>query len=518
MAGGIQADSSKLTRREALGVIGGMVAGTAFSTNATGARERKERSVETRRATPGGEASPDEVQPIRGKGPNILMIMSDQHRADWLGCAGADWVRTPNLDSLLSEGVLFRQAICNYPLCAPSRAALASGLRASQVGVMGNNYIYPYHVPTYYQALRAAGYRVGCVGKTDLHKRDHWEGENGDRPLMYHLGFTDPYELEGKQTGASDHGKPACPYQHYLVKKGLFDKFSHDYNVARKEYPRRYGADSILPLDAYEDAFIGDHACEFLETVSEESPWHYFVSFVGPHNPWDAPKEYADRYRAAEMPEAIADPMEDKPARHTKAAERHKDMTRDDLVNAMRQYAGMITLIDDYVGRMLGILEKRGMREDTVIIYCSDHGEMMGDHGLFFKSWFYEASVRVPLLISGPGISARGMSDALVELYDLAPTCVELGQAESQGKMTAKSLVPLLRGEQTSIRDYQISEMKGERMIFDGRYKMIEDSRGPSELYDLEADPKELRNLVEAEAERAQRMSGILADVLASES
>jgi len=193
-------------------------------------------------------------------------------------------------------------------------------------------------------------------------------------------------------------------------------------------------------------------------------------------------------------------------------------MTRDDLVNAMRQYAGMITLIDDYVGRMLGILEKRGMREDTVIIYCSDHGEMMGDHGLFFKSWFYEASVRVPLLISGPGISARGMSDALVELYDLAPTCLELGQAESAGKMTAKSLVPLLRGEKASIRDHQISEMKGERMIFDGRYKMIEDSRGPSELYDLEVDPKELRNPIEAEAERAQRMSRILADVLASES
>jgi arylsulfatase len=109
------------------------------------------------------------------------------------------------------------------------------------------------------------------------------------------------------------------------------------------------------------------------------------------------------------------------------------------------------------------------------------------------------------------------MSDALVELYDLAPTCLELGQAESPGKMTAKSLVPLLRGETTSLRDYQISEMKGSRMIFDGRYKMIEDSRGPSELYDLEADPKELRNLVEAEAERAQRMSGVLANTLAIE-
>ena len=445
------------------------------------------------------------------------MIMSDQHRADWLGCAGADWVETPHIDSLLKDGVLFRQAICNYPLCAPSRAALASGLRASHVGVMANDYIYPYHVPTYYQALRAAGYRVGCVGKTDLHKRDHWEGENGDRPLMYHLGFTDPYELEGKQTAAGDHGGPACPYQHYLVKKGLFEKFSHDYNVARKEYPRRYGADSVLPLDAYEDAFVGNHACGFLETVSDESPWHYFVSFVGPHNPWDAPKEYTDKYRNADMPEAIVDSPDGKSKKFVRAAERHKDMTREDLVTSMRHYAGMITLIDDYVGRMLAVLERRGMRENTVVMYCSDHGEMMGDHGLFYKSWFYEASVKVPLLISGPGVTARGMSDELVELHDLAPTCLEMAGAAALGPMTAKSLVPLLQGENGSIRDCQISEMKRSRMIFDGRYKMVEEDAGPSELYDLEADPNELSNLVQAEATRAKRMSSVLREMLAAE-
>ena len=465
----------------------------------------------------GGEVGPDDVKPIRGKGPNILMIMSDQHRADWLGCAGADWVNTPHIDSLLKEGLLFRRAICNFPLCAPSRAALASGLRAGRAGVMGNEYIYPYNVPTYYQALRAAGYRVGCVGKTDLHKKDHWEGENGDRPLMYHLGFTDPYELEGKQTAAIDHGKPACPYQHYLVKEGLFEKFSHDYNVARKEYPRRYGADSVLPLEAYEDAFVGNHACRFLETVSDESPWHYFVSFVGPHNPWDAPKEYADKYRNAKMPEAIADSPENKSEKFARVAARHKDMTRDDLVNSMRHYAGMITLIDDYVGGMLDMLEKRGMRENTVIIYCSDHGEMMGDHGLFFKSWFYEASVRVPLLVSGPGVKARGTSDALVELHDLAPTCLEMAQAEALGAMTAKSLVPLLRGENESTRDCQISEMRGSRMVFDGRYKMIEESAGPVELYDLEADPKELSNVARKEPQRAARMGQLLADILQAE-
>ncbi len=464
------------------------------------------------------QRTPDDVQPIRGKGPNILMIMADQHRWDWVGCAGAEWVKTPNIDSLAREGVRFRRAMANYPLCAPSRACLASGLRASEVGVMGNDYIYPYDVPTYYQALRAAGYRVGCVGKTDLHKKDHWEGENGDRPLMYHLGFTDPYELEGKQTAAGDHGRLACPYQRYLMGRGLFEKFSDDYMRARREYPRRYGADSILPLEAYEDAFVGNCACEFLENVSGGSPWHYFVSFVGPHDPWDAPKKYADMYRSAQMPEAIEDPMVEKPEWHRERRRRHDRMTRGNLLTAMRQYAGMITLIDDYVGKMLRVLEERGMRENTLVIYCSDHGEMMGDHGCFGKSFFYEPSVRVPLILSGAGVTARGLSDELVELYDLAPTCLEVAQADSSGKMTAKSLVPLLRGEKVALRDYQVSEMRdSHRMIFDGRYKMVEVEGAPVELYDLAADAREVSNLVRKESGRGEEMSRTLAGILDNE-
>ena len=198
-----------------------------------------------------------DVKPIRNDGPNVLMVMADQHRSDWMGCAGAEWVHTPHLDALAERGTRFTRAACNSPLCAPSRATLASGRRCSDIGVMNNGHLFPYDVPTYYQHLRAAGYRVGCVGKTDLHKIDHWEGVHGDRPLMQHLGFTDATETEGKMSAGQmwDDG-PVCPYQHYLAKRGLLERFVEDYSHTRKGQPTWYAADSVLPAEAFHDEWI----------------------------------------------------------------------------------------------------------------------------------------------------------------------------------------------------------------------------------------------------------------------
>ncbi len=491
-----------LSRRQAIGAMGAVLAGTTMPP--FGARTRRPR-------VPGenllSQWSQKENPIIRGRGPNILMIMADQHRADWLGCAGAAWVKTPNIDALLSRGVLFTRAVCTFPLCAPSRSSLTSGLRPSALNVLSNNDYYPIDVPTYYQGLRRSGYRVGMVGKSDLHKQDHWEGRNGDRPLMYHLGFTDPYELEGKETAASRSFEPLCPYTHFLAERGLLTKLREDYTITRKKYPYNFGAESVLPLDAFEDVFIGQHACKFLETVSTETPWHYYVSFVGPHSPWDAPKEYFNLYRDADMPEAIIDPGQ------------KGKFKREDLEVSMRHYAAMITLIDDYVGKMTDILKKRGIFYDTVVMFCSDHGEMLGDHGRFDKNQFYESSVRIPLIISGSGVKARGKSDALVELYDLAPTCLDFAQVEPLGRMTAKSLLPILTRREDSVRKIQISERAGDRMVFDGRYKALVDYEGnPKVLYDLENDPHELNNIVEKESERAQKLARALMAQLEKES
>ncbi len=508
----LRKEGLRMDRRQLLGLCGGALAGSSLIGSFAQTPQGSEKGAG--RTMPGTKPLRNSVEPIRGKGPNILMIMSDQHRADWMGCVGAEWVKTPNLDALAARGVRFTNAVCNSPVCAPSRAALASGLRCSDVGVLGNNDLYPYNVPTYYQALRLAGYRIGCVGKTDLHKRDHWEGRNGDRPLMYHLGFTDPTETEGKQSAARDWGEPVCPYQHYLTDNGLFETFVNDYGE-RGRHPACYAADSALPLHAFHDDFIGRIAAEFLENVSDESPWHYFVSFVGPHNPWDPPKEYGDMYRGAKMPAAIQDPMDGKPRFHRKRQEKEsRGLTPEALAETMRKYSGMVTLNDHHIGRFVEVLERRGMLENTVIMYCADHGEMMGDHGMFHKSVYYEASVRIPLIVCGPGITARGDSDALVELFDLAPTALALAKAEPLGEMTGGSLMPLLRGESQKQRDYQLSELARSRMVFDGRYKFIERPGDVDQLYDLAEDPKELINLAENDPNRVSKMREMLEDEL----
>ena len=432
---------------------------------------------------------------VRSDGPNILLIMSDQHRADWLGCAGADWVRTPNIDQLAKRGVRFTMATCDSPVCAPSRSALASGQRCSTIGVLSNHDLYPVDVPTYYQVLRAAGYRVGCVGKTDLHKIDHWEGAQGNRPIMYHLGFTDPMETEGKQSAGRYAMQGVCPYTHYLVENGLAKIFYEDYESRRQIWS---SGDSALPLHAYHDDFVGRNACRFLQTVTDETPWHYFVSFVGPHNPWDAPKEYSSRYRPEDMPaeRAIQDQMEDKPQIHRARHDEHsRDLTRERLASAMLHYSGMVSLIDDYVGSFVGILKERGLYRDTVIIYSSDHGEMMGDHGMFAKSTYFEQALRIPLLIAGPAIKTREPTDALVQLSDLAPTILELAGLGCPGNPQGQSLVPVLRGEAENARECQVSELADSRMLFDGRYKLAEHDNDQGELYDLKEDPCELRNL-----------------------
>ncbi|MCX7015710.1 MAG: sulfatase-like hydrolase/transferase, partial [Candidatus Sumerlaeota bacterium] len=197
-----------------------------------------------------------------------------------------------------------------------------------------------------------------------------------------------------------------CPYQHHLAERGLAEAFQQDY--ARRSH-ELCADDSVLPLDAFHDAFIGERACEFLETIPAEAPWHYFVSFVGPHNPWDAPKEYSARYNVEKMPaeRAIRDSLDGKPLRQKQRQALHDRRLDTSLLRRIwRQYAGAITLIDDYVGRFVDILRRRGLLENTVVFYTSDHGEMMGDRGMFAKSLYYEATLRVPLIAAGPGVSA----------------------------------------------------------------------------------------------------------------
>jgi choline-sulfatase len=428
--------------------------------------------------------------------PNVLFIMADQHRHDYLGAAGATFLQTPHLDRLAARGVRFAQAITNCPICAPARIGLATGLQPSRLGALDNASYLPRSFTTHYQRFRDHGYRVGCVGKLDLAKPSHYNGRYGDRPCVYGWGFTHPEECEGKMH-AGGHPTPIGPYTHYLQERGLLDCFHRDYQDRQsKGWIVGASHDSVLPTEAFEDVYIGRRAAEWIARVPDDFPWYYFVSFVGPHDPFDPPAEYAERYRAANVPSAIAGDMAGKPGW---VARRQVGASAEDITIARRQYCGSIQAIDDGVGLILDALQARGQLENTVIVFTSDHGEMLGDHGLFTKGVAYEASLRVPLVVAGPGIEGGRVSDALVELIDLNPTLCQLAGIPQQENLDARSFVETLGVSETlrvsNHRTEAVSAIRNWRCVRTRQHKLIENDNDLPELYDLAQDPDELDNI-----------------------
>lgn len=440
------------------------------------------------------------------------MIMADQFRLTSLDGMG-DRIPTPNIRRIMDKGMVFTRASCTSPLCTPSRASLATGRYPSRCGVPVHDAVLPPEQTTYYQLLRRSGYRVGIAGKSDLHKKDPFCGMNGDLPIMYHYGFTDPFEVEGKMKSgqavyAADGTKRLMgPYQHYLEQKGLLDTLSALYSrldtdadrVAEGKLPPYYAAPSILPEECFQDAFIGRAACEWLENVNDDAPWHYIVSFDGPHSAWDPPQPDYDAVKDLPLPPPLRDDMAGKPRWIAqRAAQQTGGMTEQDAKMLRQCYAGSVHHIDTWVGRLLDILEERGLSGRTAVVFCADHGEMLGDHGLLCKRCMYEASVRIPLVVHTPEMTCRRDSDALVQLMDLAPTFLELAAVDYDGPgMDGKSLFPLLRGlADGRERTCQVSELDNCQMVFDGRYKLIRNRNDTDELYDLQADPDERRNIL----------------------
>lgn len=431
--------------------------------------------------------------------PNLLFLMADQHRHDWLGAAGASWVATPNLDRLATRAVRFAQATCNSPLCAPSRISLATGLQPHRLGALSNAAFLPTGAATYYQTLRDAGYRVGFVGKIDLHKPDPYNGRDGNLPITYSYGFTDPVECEGKaHAGAGwdwerNQPRPNGPYNQYLLARDKLHIFCENYR-RRQHTPVWYAEDSVLSTEETEDSYIGRRACRFLEQVADDLPWHLFVSFVGPHDPWDPPSEFGEHFRNAPIPAPISDPLHDKPAWQRKKAQRQAGASPDQVTRVRRQYTAALELIDTQIGRIFETLERRGQTGRTYVVYSSDHGEMLGDHGFYQKSIAYEAALRVPLLVAGPNIGA-GVSEGLVELSDVNPTLLELAGLVPCRRLDARSFVPLLHDSKAEYRVDALSALTNFRVLRTHRHKLIDNYNDIPELYDLQDDPQELHNL-----------------------
>ncbi|MEM7112773.1 MAG: sulfatase-like hydrolase/transferase [Chloroflexota bacterium] len=470
---------------------------------------------------------------------NILFIMCDQLRWDYLSCYGHPHLHTPNIDRLAEQGVRFDRAYCQAPICGPSRASAYTGRYVSSVGTLWNFHQTGIMYWTIGDYLREHGYRAALVGKT--HSRP-------DRDNMTRLGITANSELGQRLANAGfepferDDGiNPARVlavrgkeprYNEYLRNLGYDNEnpWEQNANGSRDENGRFHSGwflrNNHMPANVAaehsETAYMTSRAMECIEGMGD-SPWCIHLSYIKPHWPYHTPAPYNDMYgpehilpRKAHPDEKIdPNPVYDAFMKIRGSQHFARDEVRERVIPT---YMGMIKQIDDEIGRLLTRLEERGQLEKTMIVFTSDHGDFLGDHWLSEKDFCLEEAVRVPLIVYDPSPEAnatRGTVETrFVELIDLAATFLDLAGGKAQPhKIEGRSLLPLLHNKPVSDwRTYAISEVgfsgRGARQILDipsdqCRGYMIRDEKWkyvlwegfPSQLFDLENDPNEFKDL-----------------------
>jgi arylsulfatase len=439
--------------------------------------------------------------------PNLLFFFPDQLRPDWLGLNPDLPIRTPHLDRLADRGVSFNRVVCASPLCAPSRASLATGLRVHRCRVPNNSFDLPLDSETYYQLLRDSGYRIGAVGKTDLHKRTKWYGLDGWTANCGILGFTETVDQAGKWDAVNSGAEePQDPYMAYLHRVGYAQTHVDDY-LHRRKIARETGKQAAhptpLPTEHYTDEHAGRMGMRMLRDFPSGAPWHLTVNFPSPHPPFDAPASWLERWNGVDFPQPHC-PGEEEQAEHS----RSRAMTPEDHLAVRRNYAAMIECVDYWCGQMVAEVTRRGELDNTLIVLSADHGEMLGDFNSWGKGSMRWPSVGVPMVIAGPGVEMPGRSsDALIELTDLAATFLEFAGVSVPEGWDSRSLVPILRGEAEAHRGFQVSMLNEKRMIADRQYKLILGEGKETMLFDTLADRWEDHNLAQKLPEQVKRLT-----------
>jgi|ETNmetMinimDraft_30_1059905.scaffolds.fasta_scaffold03673_1 choline-sulfatase len=429
--------------------------------------------------------------------PNILLLMTDQQRWDALGCY-QDWLQTPNLDLIVDQGIRFTNCVTNSPVCIPARLSMATGLYPHNTGVWNNvkNQM-DSHIPTWMQAIRSAGYRTSLFGKTHLHPHQGDLRERED--LMSVYGLDDVNEIGGPRASARVLSHMTAEWE----AKGVWLDYQDDYKDRFDTKPHVVRP-SVLGLDDYADVYVGQQAKKYLESYQRSEPWFCWVSFGGPHEPWDTPEPYASLYDMEQMPSPILRPDDDRNRPQGYLDQHMKQLNPqfepDDIAKMRANYAGNVTLIDHQIGEILQAIKGRGEFDNTIIAFVSDHGEMNGDYNLIYKSNFLNGATRVPLLFRTPETAENGIGGQIctspVEWFDVGPTLVELAGGEINYQQFAKSLCNVLERPMETHRDYAISELNGEIMLLSREWKIALNTSGEVYLlFSVQEDPDETENL-----------------------
>ncbi|MBT3375411.1 MAG: choline-sulfatase [Lentisphaerae bacterium] len=409
--------------------------------------------------------------------PNVLLLMGDEHPVFMTGCYGHRSVRTPTIDRLSATGTTFDAAYCPSPICAPSRAAMMTGRHVHTIEVWDNASPLRSDWPTFAHSFSAAGYHTALCGK---------------------MHFVGPDQLHGFDERWTQDIYPAT---FDWTRSNRAETAVNDGQNIDRVFECGVGWTADMDYDE-EIVFRAEYGLRRIARRETEQPFMLCVSFTGPHYPYRAPQRYWDMYsdEDVDLPE-IPDNYAELEHEYVRWLRRHGSFDRlvpDEVCrNARRAILGRITMLDDYLGRILGLLKETGLDEDTIVVYTSDHGDMMGEHGLWFKNAAYDWSSRVPLIISGPGIPAQRLSE-VVSLLDLGPTlCALAGIEPAYAVSDGRDLEPLVRGHRAEedglaiMENYAEGVWRGWRMIRQGPWKMTVVPGEQPELFNVFDDPNE---------------------------
>jgi len=499
------------------------------------------------------------------KRPNFLFFMTDQHRADWLGCYGHPVVRTPNIDAMASAGTRFDQFFVATPVCMPNRASFMTGRYPSVHGVRYNGCLLSERTNTFVDVLRAGGYKTASIGKSHLQPMtdvgpvgreeqatgpvsEAWKPEaekyENEQPEQYKSDgrheFPSPYYGFDHVDMVTGHGDTAGGHyqQWFRERHANWQEMTDRANQLPHNYSCPQAFRTPIPEESYPTAFVRNCAKDYLKsTQDQDDPFFAFVSFPDPHHPFNPPGRYWDMYSPDEFDVNVRYSDHKNPPPPLQHAKAEFDtgkspvipqitfMASDDHIReAMALTAGMISMIDDSIGEVIETLKETGQYENTVIIFNADHGDFLGDYNLLLKgAWPKDSITRVPMIWSDPINRTSNVSNSLASTVDIAPSILERAGILPYFGMQGQSFVPAVNGDNTSPRESVLIEFNdgGKRMGFEPPARVrvlvtkewhvaIYKGEQWGELYDRINDPNHLNNLWESNEHAAIKAALVL--------
>jgi choline-sulfatase len=438
---------------------------------------------------------------VSARPPNLLLIMVDQLAAGWLPAYGHPVVQAPNLTRLARDGLVFESAYCPSPLCLPSRAGLLTGKLPSRIGAYDNAAELPASTATVAHHLRTHGYATSLAGK---------------------MHFVGPDQLHGFEERLTTDVYPADLIWTPDWRRPVGERLPWYHTMESVLRPGVCEASMQLDYDA-EVTFHGVRRIFDFARESSRDPFFLVASFSHPHDPWEIPGRYWERYDPAAIPPPSVPAIEllqaDPHSRRLREmlAVDEAGLSTDQVRTARHAYFAAISYVDERIGELLAALRDAGLDDDTIVLFTADHGEMLGERGLWYKMSFFEPSARVPLMVCAPGRVSAGRVVEPVSLLDLAPTLLELAAhpraEELAAELDGTSLVSLLDGRAATRPPAVVAEYLAEGvtspafMVRRGPHKFVSCGGDPDQLYDLAHDPHELVNLADRPANADLRRS-----------